>query len=397
MKPTNLSDLPLGGVPHPRRAFVFAPRVGRVPQVSKPGSPATGLRRWGGLRPGRARTGCPIISAFFAEGVGLTLLLACALPSFAAPINDQLQKPMAGPRATVLRITPLYVQPDSSSQRVDRVQIGREMVVAEKSGPWMRVYANTDIEEERGPDQPEMQTEETTPPVSGWIEAKGVVEESTPNGDQILMGAATNEESLASDPRGPANAAQSARLLYRRLAEMFPNSTLAPEAAWRAADIKWQIEKHDAATLPSAREKDPDMREQMDEDDLKKVIKQYPRTRWAAFAAFDLIDNKLCGDWQGSQDCPEKEAGYYEKYADEYPDGPRTAQALYQAVYRMAVLTNMFQSNGDDKKADQAHNQARALADRLKQHFADTDWNLRAQALVFKLDQNVPVFGADME
>ncbi len=324
-------------------------------------------------------------------------ILACAPLTFAGQNGAQLEKPMAGPRATVLRITTLYVEPDSSSQRVDRVQIGREMVVAEKSGPWMRVYANTDIEEDRGPDAPEMQTEETTPPVSGWIEAKGVVEESTPNGDQILMGAAANEESLAADPRGPANAAQSARLLYRRLYEMFPNSPLAPEAAWRAADIKWQIEKHDAATLPSAREKDPGMREQMEEDDLKKVIKQYPRTRWAALAAFDLIDNKLCGDWQGSMDCPAKEADYYEKYADEYPDGPRTAQALYQAVYRMAVLTNMLESNGDNKKAGEAHNEARLLADRLKQHFADSDYSLRAQALVFKLDQNVPVFSADME
>ncbi len=325
------------------------------------------------------------------------LLLACALPAIAAQNGSKLEKPMAGPRATVLRITPLYVEPDSSAQRVDRVQIGREMVVAEKSGPWMRVYANTDIEEEHGPDQPEMQTEETTPPVSGWIEAKGVVEETTPSGDQILMGAAANEESLASDPRGPANAAQSARLLYRRLYEMFPNSSLAPEAAWRAADIKWQLEKNDAASLPSAKEKDPYMREQMEEDDLKKVVKQYPRTRWAALAAFDLIDNKLCGDWQGSESCPEKEAGYYEKYADDYPDGPRTAQALYQAVYRMAVLTDMFQSNGDDKKAGEARDHARALADRLKQHFADSDYTLRAQALVFKLDQNVPVFGADME
>ena len=41
------------------------------------------------------------------------------------------------------------------------------------------------------------------------------------------------------------------------------------------------------------------MREQMDEDALRKVVKHYPRTRWAALAAFDLIDNKLCGDWQG--------------------------------------------------------------------------------------------------
>ena len=57
----------------------------------------------------------------------------------------QLEKPLAGPRATALRVTWLYVAPDPSSQKIDKVQIGREMVVAEKSGPWMRVYANTDI------------------------------------------------------------------------------------------------------------------------------------------------------------------------------------------------------------------------------------------------------------
>ena len=90
--------------------------------------------------------------------------------------------------------------------------------------------------------------DDTPPPISGWMQAKGVVEEDTPNGDQILMGAAANEESLASDPRGPANAAQSARLLYRRVVEMFPNSPLVPEAAWRAADIQWQIQKADAST-----------------------------------------------------------------------------------------------------------------------------------------------------
>jgi len=66
------------------------------------------------------------------------------------------------------------------------------------------------------------------------MQSKGVVIENTPNGDQILMGAAANQESLASDPRGPVNAAQSARLLYRRLTEMFPNSPLVPEAAWRS-------------------------------------------------------------------------------------------------------------------------------------------------------------------
>jgi hypothetical protein len=328
----------------------------------------------------------------------LASFLACAaLPLRAEKKPQQIVKPMAGPRATALRITWLYISPDLSAQKVDKVQIGREMVVAEKSGPWMRVYANTDIEELRTQDTPEISNDETPPPISGWLQAKGIVEESTPNGDQIVMGAAANQEALASDPRGPANAAQSARLLYRRVVEMYPSSPLAPAAAWRSADIQWQIEKADASTRPSAREKDAYMREQMDEDELRKVIKYYPGTRWAAFAAFDLIDNKLCGDWQGTVQCPTKEADYYEKYADQYPDGPRTAQALYNAIYRAAVLTNMFQADGSDKKADEAHNHAHALADRLKQHFPDSDYTLRAGMLVYKLDQDVPVYGIDQE
>ena len=114
------------------------------------------------------------------------------------------------------------------------------------------------------------------------MESRGVVVETTSNGDQVLMGEAANEESLASDPRGPVNAAQSARLLYRRLAEMFATSPLASEAAWRAADILWQIQKTDASTRPSAKERDAYLRDQMDEDELKKVIKLYPRTRPAA-------------------------------------------------------------------------------------------------------------------
>jgi hypothetical protein len=277
------------------------------------------------------------------------------------------------------------------------VQIGREMVVAEKSGPWVRVYANTDIEEEHQSDTPIFGTDETPPPISGWMEAKGVVVENTPNGDLVLMGEAANQEALASDPRGPANAARSARLLYRRLVEMFPTSPLAPEAAWRAADILWQIQKADASTRPSSKERDAYLRDQMDEDELKKVIKIYPHTREADLAAYELIENKLCGDWQGSPKCPEKESEYYEKYASEYSDGPRTAQALYQAVYRQAVLADMEAADGNDKKKDEAHNHARDLAARLKDKFPQSDFTWRAVALVYKLDQGVPVYGIDQQ
>ena len=59
------------------------------------------------------------------------------------------------------------------------------------------------------------------------------------------------------------------------------------------------------------------MREQLDDDEMKKIIKFYPHTPQAARAAYAMLDNKLCGDWQGQPKCPEKETDYYEKYAAE--------------------------------------------------------------------------------
>jgi hypothetical protein len=323
------------------------------------------------------------------------VVLCVALTAHAQKKQDQIVKPIAGPRATALRVTWLYISPDKGSQKVDRVQVGREMVVAEKSGPWLRVYANTDIAEEHRSDQPVFGENETPPPISGWMEAKGVVQENTANGDQILMGAAANMEAEASDPRGPANAARSAHLLYRRLAEMFPNSPLAAEAAWRAADILWQIQKSDLSSLPSSKERDPYMRNQIDEDSLKKVVKMYPHTRQADLADYDLIDNKLCGDWQGSPKCPEKESEIFEKYVAEHPDSPRAAKALYEATYRQAVLSDMYAVDGSDKKQDEAHNHARELAAKLKDKFPQSDYAWRASALVYKLDQGLPVYGID--
>jgi hypothetical protein len=318
--------------------------------------------------------------------------------AFAEKKKDQIEKPMAGPRATALRVTWLYISPDPHSQKVDRVQEGREMVVAEKSGPWVRVYANTDIQETQNDrDAPLIGSDETPPPISGWMEARGVVVENTPDGDRIVMGEAANQEALASDPRGPAHAAQTARLLYRRVVEMFPNSPLVPEAAWRAADIRWQLQKADASSRPSAKEQAPYLRDEMDEDEMKKILKRYPHTRQAALAAYDLIDNKLCGDWQGQEKCPAKEAEVYEHYADEYADGPRAAQALYLAVYRNAVLVDMFKADNSDKKADAARDHARELAKRLEDKFPQSDYAARAADLAFKLDQGIPVYGIDQE
>ena len=168
---------------------------------------------------------------------------------------------------------------------------------------------------------------------------------------------------------------------------MFPNSPLAGEAAWRSADIQWQMQKADASTLRSSKEKDAYMREQMDEDEMKKVMKVFPGTRWADLAAFELIDNKLCGDWQGQVQCPEKESEIYEKYAQEHPDGPRTAQALYQAVYRQAVLNDMYTADGNEGKAAKAKPMPAISTTHLKDKFVASDYSWRAGAVVYKLDE----------
>ena len=311
--------------------------------------------------------------------------------------KDEIVKPMAGPRATALEVTTLYVSANGDAARIGKVQIGREMVIAGRSGEWLKVYANTDIEEMQDDrDVPMVGEDSAPPPISGWAMAKGIVVEDTPNADQILMGTAANEEALASDPRGPTNSAQAARLLYRRVMEMFPNSSLAPEAAWRGADIQWQLDKADNATLASNRERDPHLRPEMNDNELKKVIKKYPRTRWAALAAFDLIDAKLCGQWEGRTECPAKESDFYLKYAEDYPDGPRTARALYEAAYRLAVLTNMYQGDNNAGKSREAHQRASEIAGRLRTRFADSEYSWRAGSLVYKLDQGVPVYGIDL-
>lgn len=320
-----------------------------------------------------------------------------SFPLWAQKRRDQMQKPIAGPRATALQVTWLYVSPDKGSQKLERVQIGREMVIAERSGPWLRVFANTDIDEAQNQADEPVISDTTAPPISGWVQARGIVEETTPNGDQVIMGEAENQEAEASDPRGPAHAAQNARLLYRRVVEMFPNSPLAAEAAWRAADIQWQIQKADASSRPSAKERDPYMRDLMDEDEMKRVIKDFPHTPQADMAAFEILDNKMCGDWQGQEKCPERESAVYEKYADEHPNGPRTAKALYEAAYRQCVLVDMYKADQDDKKAAEAGRHAHDLVSRLKDKFPQSDYTPRATDLVFKIDQGIPVYGIDLQ
>jgi outer membrane protein assembly factor BamD (BamD/ComL family) len=284
-------------------------------------------------------------------------------------------------RGTPVQVGSIYLSPDSSSNKLADIDRGREVVILETSGDWLHVEA--------------VITEEKI--ITGWMMKKFVVQGSTPNGDGIVFGEAVESEDQASQRHGRRGAAQDAMRLYYRTAEYFPNSPLAAEAMYRSADIRWQINKADVMSLPSAKEKESYLRQSMDEQYMREVMKKFPGTKWADLAAFHLIENKICGDWQGSSKCPEKEAEMYEKYASEHPQSPAVAEALYDAAWRMSALIEMYKTDGESKKSDESRGKAIALAQKAVTQGPQSDWAARAQLLLFMIEQNIPTYGNGVE
>ncbi len=284
-------------------------------------------------------------------------------------------------RGVMVREAIIYLAPDSSSSKLGTVERGRELAVLEKSRTWVHVLASVTSERD----------------VTGWILDKGVVRKSTPNGDQILFGQAVDSEAEASRRRGRRGAADEAQRLYARTAEYFPNSPLAGEALYRSADIKWQLQRAEMLARPSAKQRDPMLRMQIEEDQMKEVIKKYPRTKWADLAAFHLIENKVCGDWEGRSKCPEKESDMYEKYAAEHPQSPLAAEALYNAATRQAALIDIYRTEEQPKKSAEAKDRTLRLSQQIVGQYEKSDWAPRARALAYLVEQGIPTYGNTTE
>ncbi len=286
----------------------------------------------------------------------------------------------------------LYISPDSRSAKLARAGRGRELIILETSGDWLHVEAllsdpQRDSEYVVNEDPDEGKT------VTGWIRKRDVVLTTTPNGDRILYGEAVDSEDQASMAHGRPGAAKDAFRLYYRVADLFPNSPLAAESLYRAADIQWQLDKADIMSKPSAREQQAFLRGDIDDQLMKQVMKKFPGTKWADLAAFHLIDNKLCGNWQGASKCPVKEAGIYEKYAEEHPQSPAAPQALYDAAWRWAALIEIYKTEGEPKKSDDAKGKAIEIAQRDASQFPQSDWGARAAKLLYLLQQGIPAYG----
>ena len=294
-------------------------------------------------------------------------------------------------RGIMVRDAQLFVSPDPNSQKLNKVGRGREVAIIEKSHDFIKVLANIE-----GSDEAMNSDRIEGLSVTGWMLDKGVVRASTPNGDKVLFGEAVDSEAEASRRQGRRGAAHDAMRLYYRTAEYFPKSPLAGEAMWRSADIRWQLDKAGVQSRPSAKEREAYLRGQIDENYMKEVQKKFPGTKWADLAAYNRLDNKVCGEWQGLPKCPESESEMFEKYVKEHPQSPKAAEALYEAAWRQGALVDIYKTRDEKGKAEIAKQKSLGLCQTIIIQYAQQtsgDWPERAQRLQYLLKQGVPIYG----
>lgn len=292
---------------------------------------------------------------------------------------------LAADRGVLVREANIYISPDATAAKLVTAERGREFAVLDKTNGWLQIIVEITrpLQETRA--------------VTGWILDKGAVFKNTPNGDQIIFGEAVDSETQASSRGGRKGAAGDARRLYYRVYDYFPQSPLAGEGLYRAADIQWQLDKDDIDSRKSRNSLDEVERPKVDEENMRLVEKKFPHTKWADLATYHRLENKLCGDWQALSKCPEKETEYFLKYAEEHPDSPRVAEALYNAAYRYAALIELYRGEGNAKKSEESAPRAIAVAQRVIAKNASADWNARAQRLIFLVQNKVPVYGNTVE
>jgi hypothetical protein len=293
-------------------------------------------------------------------------------------------------RGTLVHEETIRVAPSADAARLAEAGRGHELVILETSRDWVHVEAIL-----RAPrhDEGATEEEEEGKAVTGWVPNKALVTPTTQDGDRIIFGEAADSEDQASRRRGRRDAAQDAMRLYYRVYDLMPTSPLAAESLYRAADIRWQIERSDIMTRPSAREREAYMRGQMQEEWMKLVMKKYPGTKWADLAGFRLLENKLCGEWEGLSKCPDKEADLYENYAKEHPQSPAAPEALYNAAWRRAALIEIYKTEPNQKKSAESKDRALALAQKVVSQYGQSDWALRTQRLIFYIQQGIPTYG----
>src|SRR5258708_26988389 len=303
--------------------------------------------------------------------IGLPLLALAGIASFSAIALAAEQE-----HATLIREESLYVSAGANAQKTAQAGRGSALTILERSQadgqPWMKISMAAD------------QQAQVSKEVTGWIPGKTVITASTANGDEVIFGQAVDSERQAEERGERKAAAEDPLRLYSRVPELFPGSPLAAEAMWRAADIRWQLAK--AYFVRSGKP--------LDDKYLKEVVAKFPQSKQAELAAYDLLDNQMCPEWRGMAEGPTKESALYEQYAHEHPQSPKAAEALYNAAWRQAALTDIYRINDEKAKSDAARKKAITLGQELAGQSPQGDWKPRAVDLVYKLEHKIPVYGS---
>ena len=316
------------------------------------------------------------IFLFLVALVAANALLSRAFPAkaFAA----ELFAPQ-GESGTLIREESLYSSAAANAQKSAQVGRGSALTVMERGTadgqPWVKISMAAD------------QQAQVSKEVTGWLPAKAIVTAATANGDEIIFGQAVDSERQAEERGGRKGAAEDAWRLYSRVPELFPGSPLAAEAMWRSADIRWQLAKTDFIRSGKP----------MEEKYLREVMAKFPQSKQAELAAYDLLDGQLCAEWRGLAQCPIKESALYEQYAHDHPQSPKAAEALYNAAWRQAALTDIYRINNDREKSEAARKKGIALAQQIQSQQQDQDWKMRSTDLSYKLEKKIPVYSAAVD
>src|SRR5216110_1462289 len=101
--------------------------------------------------------------------LAVLMVLLISLPAFAADI------------AVLMRPTPIYIAPDTTSQKLTTAQRGIEAALLDRNQKFLHVTLLL-------PEGAQL---------TGWMLEKGAIFPNTPNGDRILFGEAVDSESEA--------------------------------------------------------------------------------------------------------------------------------------------------------------------------------------------------------
>jgi hypothetical protein len=268
---------------------------------------------------------------------------------------------MAG-RAVVTNNQRLYREARLRSKAIGRLTIGEEVTVTGRQGDLLEISL---------PNQK-----------AGWTLANGlIVLDENPHAAALLFEAAGSmAESNSLDSW------QAAARLFRMAAALATAGPYAAEAAFRAAELAWQAEIRQTGA-PS---------DKGSLADLAAVTRTYAKTPAAARAAFLLLRNSLCEHWDGTPGCPAAEVGLISDYLQQYPNSVHAAEARYAIAYRHAALVEIYLAKDkayfSPEKAVEHKAKALAASEQLARDPVGILWRVRAERLIWSLQNNVGVY-----